>query len=36
LAINSARSSVTSKKNVSPVIAALIVIGETPRSTMCS
>jgi hypothetical protein len=29
-AINSARSSVTSKKNLSPVIVALSVMGEVP------
>ena len=31
-----ARSSVTSKKNFSPVMVALIVIGEVPVSTRCS
>jgi hypothetical protein len=36
LAIKSARLMVTSKKNLSPVIVALSVIGETPRSTQCS
>ncbi len=34
--ISSARPRVTSKKNFSPVIVALSVIGETPRSTQCS
>jgi len=33
LLISSGRLSVTSKKNRSPVIVALSVIGETPRST---
>ena len=36
LAISSPRSSVTSKKNFRPVIVALSVIGEVPRSTRCS
>ena len=35
-AINSPRSSVTPKKNFSPVMVALSVIGEVPRSTKCS
>ena len=36
LAIKSIRPSVTSKKNFKPVIVALSVIGEVPRSTMSS
>jgi hypothetical protein len=36
LAINSLRSSVTSKKNFNPVMVALSVIGEVPPSTRCS
>jgi hypothetical protein len=36
LAISSPRSSVTSKKNFSPVMVALSVIGEAPWSTRCS
>jgi hypothetical protein len=35
-AINSLRSSVTSKKNFNPVIVTFRVIGEVPRSTRCS
>ena len=36
LLINSGRLRVTSKKNFNPVIVALSVIGDTPRSTQCS
>ena len=36
LAIKSARSSVISKKNFSPLIAALSETGEVPRSTRCN
>ena len=36
LDIRSLRPSVTSKKNVNPVMVALSEIGEVPASTMCS
>jgi len=36
LAISARRSSVTSKKNFSPVSVAFSVMGEAPASTMCS